>query len=122
MKTENLAVCLPYCKGITIYIQNAGQDLRRLWHDDLDDCTLHKLTEVLHPPRLVIFVGIPCANEMGVLLLQQTNLCIIPDQWLEHIPPWNRVERAEFSIKLLEAHLNYPIRLFGAIDNREDTR
>ena len=122
MKADNLAVCLPYCKGVAVYIQKAGQDLQHLWNDDFDDWTIHKLSELLPPPRLVIFVGSPCSSEMGVLLLQQTGLCIIPDPWLEHIPLWNTTQRAESSIKLLEAHLNHPIRLLGNINSPEDTR
>jgi hypothetical protein len=51
---------------------------------------------------------------LGQILIQNTGLCVIPDRWLEHIPYWERIQRAEFAIQLIEAHLSAPIRLLGA--------
>lgn len=121
MKVENLAVCLPYSQGIHVYTRIAGQELR-LWPETLDEWTLPQITDPLPRPRIVVFVGTAHGSFLGEILLQQTELCIIPDRWLEHIPCWDRMKRAEFSIQLLEAHLSNPIRVFGVIDLQEDTR
>ena len=50
------------------------------------------------------------------LLLEQTDLCLIPDPWLKHIPRHQPKRRAEFALQLLEAYLEDPIRLLGAKD------
>lgn len=120
MSVDNLAVCLPYSQGISVYVRIAGEKLR-LWPETLDEWTLPKITDPLPRPRIVVFVGRAYGSFIGEILLDQTDLCIIPTQWLEHIPCWDRVQRAEFAIRLLEAHLTNPIRLFGTLGRREDT-
>lgn len=113
MRVENLAVCLPYSQGIDVYVRIAGEHLR-LWPETFDDQTISKITDPLPRPCLVVFIGRPWGSLLGEILFQQTDLCIIPERWLEHIPCWQRLQRAEFSVQLIEAHLSDPIQLFGA--------
>ena len=61
-------------------------------------------------------MGQPWATFLGQVLIQDTDLCVIPGRWLEHIPYWDSLKRAEFAVQLVEAHLSTPIRLYGARD------
>ena len=116
MKLENLAVCLPYSQGSQVYVRRAGEEDLLLCPETFDDFAISDVPLLLDPPRLVVLVGQPWASFLGQILIQDTDLCVIPGRWLEHIPYWDRLQRAEFAVQLVHAHLNAPIRLYGAKD------
>lgn len=115
MKVENLAVCLPHSQGIHVYLRRAGED-RLMLCPTFDDCAISDIPLLLAPPRLVVLVGQLWGTFLGQILIQETDLCVIPDRWLEHIPSWERLQQAEFAVHLIEAHLTTPIRQYGAKD------
>ena len=116
MKVENLAVCLPYSQGSHVYVRRAGDERLLLCPEDFGDYAISDIPLLLDPPRLVVLVGQMWASFLGQILIQDTDLCVIPGRWLEHIPYWERLQRAEFAVQLVEAHLSAPIRLYGAKD------
>ena len=116
MKFENLAVCLPYSQGIDVYIRRAGEEELLICPETFDDRAISDIPLTLAQPRLVVLVGKLWGTFLGQILIQNTDLCVIPDRWLEHIPYWEGLQRAEFVIQLIEAHLSAPIRLYGAKD------
>jgi len=113
VKLPPLAVLIPYSKGILVYVQTASQELYHV----LDTAHPREILEQLEPlpqPRLVAFLGQGPWTALAEVLLEQTDLCLIPDPWLEHIPRHQPRRRAEFALQLLEAFLEDPIRLLGA--------
>ena len=117
MRVENLAVCLPYSQGIDVYIRRAGEE-KLLLCPTFNDRAISDIPLTLAQPRLVVLVGQLWGTFLGQILIQETDLCVIPDRWLEHIPYCERLQRAEFAIQLIEAHLDVPIRLYGAKDRK----
>lgn len=113
MKLPPLAVLIPYSKGIFVYVQTASQELHCVLRTHNPREVLEQL-EPLPPPRLVAFLGNVPWTALAELLLEQTDLCLIPDLWLKHIPPHQPKRRAEFTLQLLEAYFAAPIRLLGA--------
>ncbi len=116
MKLDNLAVCLPYSQGSHVYVRRAGEGQLLLCPGAFNDHAISDIPLLLDPPRLVVLVGQMWASFLGQILIQDTDLCVIPSRWLEHIPYWERLQRAEFAVQLVEAHLSTPIRLYGAKD------
>jgi len=116
MKVDNLAVCLPYSQGSHVYVRRPGEEKLLLCPETFGDYAISDIPLLLDPPRLVVLVGQPWATFLGQVLIQDTDLCVIPGRWLEHIPYWDRLQRAEFAVQLAEAHLSTPIRLYGAKD------
>lgn len=116
MNIENLAVCLPYSQGIHVYIRREGEERLLLGPETFNDDAISDIPLLLAQPRLVVLVGQLWGTFLGQILLQDTDLCVIPDRWLEHISYWERLQRAEFAVQLIEAHLSAPIRLYGAKD------
>ncbi len=116
MKVDNLAVCLPYSQGSQVYVRRAGEEKLLLCPEDFRDYAISDIPLLMDPPRLVVLVGQPWATFLGQILIQDTDLCVIPGRWLEHIPYWERLQRAEFAVQLVEAYLSTPIRLYGAKD------
>jgi hypothetical protein len=115
MKLPPLAVLIPYSKGIFVYVQTASQELHYVLSTHNRREILEQL-DPLPPPRLVAFLGNAPWTALAELLLEQTDLCLIPDPWLKHIPRHQPKRRAEFALQLLEAYLEDPIRLLGAKD------
>ncbi len=116
MNVDNLAVCLPYSQGSHVYVRRAGEEKLLLCPQAFNDYAISDIPLLLDPPRLVVLVGQMWATFLGQILIQDTDLCVIPGRWLEHIPYWDRLQRAEFAVQLVEAHLCAPIRLYGAKD------
>ena len=113
MKLPPLAVLIPYSKGIFVYVQTDSQGL----HCALDTPYPQEILEQLQPlpsPRLVAFLGNGLWTALADVLLDQTDLCLIPDPWLKHIPHQQPKRRAEFALQILEAYFEEPSRLLGA--------
>jgi hypothetical protein len=115
MKVGNLAVCLPDAQRIHVYLRRAGQEKLMLC-PSFDDSGISDIPLLLAQPRLVVLVGQLWESFLGQILIQDTDLCVIPDRWLEHIPSWERLQQVEFAIHLIEAHLSTPIQQYGAKD------
>ena len=118
MKVQNLAVCLPYSQGIDVYIRRVGQEKLFLYPETFNDRTVSKIPQPLGQPRLVVLIGRVWGTFLGHMLLQNTDLCVVPECWLVHIPYSERLQRAEFAVQLIEAHISEPIQLFGAKDSK----
>lgn len=115
MKLPPLAVLIPYSKGTFVFVQTNSQELHRV----LDTSHPREILDILEPlprPRLVAFLGNALWSALAEVLLEQTDLCLIPDPWLRHIPRHLLRHRAEFALQLLEAYFEDPIRLLGAKD------
>ena len=110
-----LAVLIPYSKGVFVYVQTASQELHYVLstHNPRE---IREQLDPLPPPRLVAFLGNAPWTALAELLLEQIDLCLIPDPWLKHIPTHQPKRRAEFTLQLLEAYFADPIRLLGAKD------
>lgn len=113
MKLPPLAVLIPYSMGIFVYVQTDSQDLHCAL-DASDPRHILEQLELLPQPRLVAFLGNGLWTPLAQVLLEQTDLCLIPDPWLKHIPRNQLRRRAEFALQLLEAYLEDPIHLLGA--------
>lgn len=112
MKLPALAVLIPYSKGVFVYVQTKSENL----HHVLDTPNPRKILEAvrsLPPPRLVAWLGALPWTALSELLLEQTDLCLIPDPWLKHIPSHQLQRRADFTRQLLEVYFGDPICLLG---------
>lgn len=115
MKLPPVAVLIPYSKGTFVYAQTDSQNMHLVLDTPHPREILSQL-ESLSPPRLVAFLDNTLWIPLAELLLEQTDLCLIPDPWLKHIPRQQPRRRAEFALHLLEAYFEDPIRLLGAKD------
>jgi hypothetical protein len=109
-KWPPLAVLIPYSKGVLVYAQTTSKDLRCV----LDTSKPREILEGLKPlPPLVALLGDIPWKELCEVILEHTDLCIVPDPWLKHIPRNQRQRRADFTLQLMKAYFGSPIRLIG---------
>jgi hypothetical protein len=111
----NLVILIPYSQGLMIYRQGADRKVCRVFDARTPQDALEVVCELPHP-RLAAILDRSPYNLLMEILLRETDLCLIPDGWLSHIPIYKPCDRAEFSVQLVEAFLKEPIRLFGAKD------
>ena len=108
----NLAILIPYSQGLMVYRRVAGGKLRCVF-DARDPQDALEVVCELPQPRLAAILDRYPYHLLMELLLCETDLCLIPDGWLSHIPIYKPCDRAEFSVQLVEAFLKEPIRLLG---------
>lgn len=111
-KAANLLVLNPYSQGFFVFTKTAAGNLEQQRETRSPRQILH-LAGKIPRPRLAVSIG-RAYDSLLSLLLQQTDLCMIPMAWLSHIPLWQVEERVQFAVQLTQAHLNDPIRIFGA--------
>lgn len=109
----NLLVLNPYSQGFFVFTKTAAGNLE---HRDKTPSPreIFHLVDQLPRPRLVVHIGRVYDSFLSQLIFRETDLCTIPTPWLSHIPLWQVEARMRFAVQLTEAHLNDPIRLFGA--------
>lgn len=112
MKTSDLVVLIPYSQGVMVYHRGAGGGLHHAntppnWHAVLD------FVSALPQPRLAAVLDRQPSRCLMDLLLRETDLFIIPDRWVQHIPIWRSSDRAHLAMQITDAFLSEPIRLLG---------
>lgn len=112
-KAANLLVLNPYSQGFFVFTKTAAGNLEQQSDTRSPREILH-LAGKIPRPRLAVSIGRAYDRLLSQLLFQETDLCLIPMAWLSHIPLWQVEERVQFAVQLTQAHLNDPIRIFGA--------
>lgn len=112
MSSPDLIVLIPYSQGVMTYHRDHGGELRPAeispsWHAVFD------FVSTFPPPRLVTVLDRQPSRCLMDLLLRETDLCIVPDCWAQHIPIWRASDRAYLAMQLTDAFLSEPIRLLG---------
>lgn len=113
MRLPNLAILIPYSRGFEIFFRDREGNLERVVDSNCPQVILRTISQ-LPPPRLAVHVGRSYDHFLAGLVFHQTDLCIIPEPWIRHIPLFRVRDRADFAMGLIEALLMEPICLFGA--------
>ncbi len=108
----HLLLLVPYSQGFMIYRRAGSEELQHLLNSPSPYAVLTALHK-LPLPRLVVLLDRFPGRLLGELLLRETDLCLIPQAWVKHIPCHQPNQRARFTLQLLEAFLKEPIRLLG---------
>jgi len=112
-KTSELAILIPYSQGAMLYHRPTGGDLRCAADTPPSRHAVLDFVRELPQPRLAVILGRHPGRWLMDLLLQESDLCVIPDRWVQHIPIWKSSDRAQLAMQLTDAFLSEPIRLFG---------
>jgi len=112
-KNPEIVILIPYSQGAMVYHRPRGGDLHRATHTPPSRHAVLDFVRGLPPPRLAVILGRHPCRWLMKLLLQETDLCIIPDRWVRHIPIWRSSDRAHLAMRLTEAFLSEPIQLLG---------
>jgi hypothetical protein len=111
----NLVILIPYSQGLMVYRHLPDGEVRYVLGAGTPQDALEVVCELPHP-RLAAILDDHPYRLLAQLLVRETEICLIPDGWLNHIPIYKPCDRAQFSVQLVEAFLKEPIRLFGAKD------
>lgn len=112
MRSPDLAILIPYSQGFMVYHRPPGGDLRYADTPPSRHAVLNFVYELPQPRLAAILARCP-GRLLTDLLLRETDVCLIPDRWMQHIPIWKTCDRAHFAVQLTEAFLSEPIRLLG---------
>ena len=112
MSCPHLLLLVPYSQGFMIYRRAGSEELQHLLNSPSPYAVLTALHQ-LPQPRIVALLDRFPPRLLGELLLRETDLCLIPQAWVKHIPCYQPDPRARFTLQLLEAFLQEPMRLLA---------
>lgn len=109
----NLVILIPFSQGLMVYRRAADGKVHCVFDARSPHAALEVICE-LPQPRLAAILDRRPYRLLMDLLLRETDLCLIPDGWVSHIPIYKPSVRAQFAVQLVEAFLKEPIRLLGS--------
>lgn len=109
----NLLVLNPYSQGFFVFAKIASGDLEHLI-EVRSPWQIPQAILQLPKPRIVVHLGRAYGSFLEQIISHEADLCVVPMIWMSHIPFQQYEARAQLAVKLVEAYLVNPIRLFGA--------